>query len=667
MVSESLKLKNPQAEALVVVLMSVGCYSLIPLILDLFGSLPPVQIFAFLTLSISLCMLFWMLASVNKYSSRAGYFRVLLGWRLIGACWRVVPWSSRLLALLSGTEFLFFVWSARLVDAAVTTIIFEFWPVVFLATAPLLRRFLGGSDQKGASERGPSIKERVPFANVVLVILAGAGLALVVAAEGFRGSAPVDGRKEAFIGLALAAVSLSLAGLSASLSVVVGEKQHHDASDEFRTSKEFNNLSTGEAWRLSERSSDLTALGLSAVVVIVPRVAVGCSALIWVVLVEGTSEGSRLSLIAAIAGLAAGACAGSGAMLLRRANHLSRSDAINSLYYATPVLALAWLWLFTDVVVDNVAMFLVGAAGVVAINMALHLDPEGTRRSRGLENTETGTVTGHGFKALMVALWVSGAVIVLRDDLLPESMLGWSMPEYWGLLALGATVFVLLLSFRQARLAERHREADRVMLSVHAEINACFESGLINHSRRKFLLKMLSVMDSGREVKDIRRAYLKLRKGLLGVGERGEHRAKLWAMLRDVEIFANLRQGERNFAELMVMTLFAVLTVFLALFVRPQWQGTMPYPWAGFATELFLVAFASAIGFLVFDLIDRRRARDQRLLKTVLEVSKDEPGPLGWRLDFISATDPTAHRVVSAMLGAAVFLLFTALLHAKWF
>ena len=36
-------------------------------------------------------------------------------------------------------------------------------------------------------------------------------------------------------------------------------------------------------------------------------------------------------------------------------------------------MALGWLWMFTDVTIGNVTMFIAGVAGVVAVNVVLHL------------------------------------------------------------------------------------------------------------------------------------------------------------------------------------------------------------------------------------------------------------------------------------------------------
>ena len=652
--------ENSQARALCSMLLAVGLYSLMPLLLDSAGWAPVALLTGFLMVAQSVTVLALapiMGANAVPAAAQAKRLSVLGGWRLVRACWDTVPWLVRVAMFVASLQWVFFAWSVRLIDAAVTTVVFEFWPALFLVIGPLIRRVWSGrSDVSGP------IKALTSPMDLVLVVLAATGLALVVASEGSAsGSAPDRGGE---LGIILAGVALMLATLGAVVQITVGEQPRlrRRAADNLKA-----RAPGGSDW---EGPSELVLrVSLTGVAQVLPRLAAGLIAIIWSLL-DVVGDGSGLSTAAIAAGVGIGLIWGCAEPLFWLANHLSRSDTINSLYYGVPVAALTWLWLGTDLNIENVSMFLAGVTGVVAVNMALHLDPEGTGRDR--QNSDVPT-SGHGFKALVIALWASGALMVVRDDLLPESMLRWSMPEYWALLALGATVFVLILSFRQARLADRRREADRVMLSVHADIDSCHDDGLLDNDSRDLLLDSLHDIDTGREVKNIGSAYLELRATLMGsalpaapAGAGG--RGRLRALMRDVEILANLRQGGRNTVELMVMTLFAALTVFVALFVRPQMPGGEPEPWAAFVAELFVVAFASAVGYLVFDLLDRRLARDRSLLRRVSERAFNKHGqPPGWRLNLDSYTNPKPHRVFANLLGCGIFTMFALLIYTKWF
>ena len=176
-----------------------------------------------------------------------------------------------------------------------------------------------------------------------------------------------------------------------------------------------------------------------------------------VVLLAGSSEGWDANglLLAA----AAGAAQTAGNWYYQHANHLSRqahgqtAAQINALYYLTPVVALGLLALLADTDIARPDMLIVGAAGVVAVNIVMHLDPEGVRqraRSAGRHS--------YGCKATVPTLWACGALLLLRDDWLPAGRQAWSAGAHWATTATLATAIVLVLAFRQSRLAERRTE-----------------------------------------------------------------------------------------------------------------------------------------------------------------------------------------------------------------
>ena len=86
-----------------------------------------------------------------------------------------------------------------------------------------------------------------------------------------------------------------------------------------------------------------------------------------------------------------------------------------------------------------------------------------------------------GFKALLIALWVCGSFVTLRDEAL-ETVAGqgwlWPGDTYLGSLALAATVFTLMLSFRHraARGARSQRE-DNTMFALFQNVDALAERG----------------------------------------------------------------------------------------------------------------------------------------------------------------------------------------------
>ncbi len=612
---------NRQPTAVVLMLVSVLVYSLLPLLVDVFGDWGSVALVTGMwTLSyacVNGCVARWL----SRRDGTGVSFRQLI---------REIPWWAYMVAFVAAFQWVFFAWSARLTETAVTTMIFECWPVLFLLGR---KKFAPGAD-----------KQPVTAGDVTFVVVAAVGLLLVVFSNTSDSNASVS-----LWGPVVAGVALVIAAGAPIVNIKTSEE----------VAGMLSSHSRGGDARLKTCVSalqDAVARGAASV----PLLIVGAAQ-------AGSVDNVPVSALAV--GFGIGVVHGITRVFFLGANHLSRSDLINSIYYGVPVLGLMWLWALTDVTIAEPSMFFVGVTGVVAVNIAIHLDPEGTGRSKGHKDLR---VSGHGFKALIVALWVSGAVVLLKDELLPASMLGWAVPEYWGLVTLGATVFVLILSFRQSRLADRTREAERMMLSTYSEVQTCRDHGLLDVDTEETLLGYLRALDTGRGAKDIGLAYLNFRKTIIHEAlsnvEKAAGRERLRGLLRDVEILTNLRQGGRNIDELMVMVLFAALTIFVALFIRPKMPGGEPGPWIGFTVELFCLALASAVGFMAFDLLDRSLERDRSLLREVAEsaIKKHKQAP-GWRLNLRSYVDVTAQRVLAGILCSFVFAMFVALLWHKWF
>ena len=88
-----------------------------------------------------------------------------------------------------------------------------------------------------------------------------------------------------------------------------------------------------------------------------------------------------------------------------------------------------------------------------------------------------------GFKALILALWGCGAFVYLRDDflhLLPFDGWLWPRETYLGALGLSATVFILLLTFRVARLGPRTQDEDNRIFALHRSLELLARRNLID-------------------------------------------------------------------------------------------------------------------------------------------------------------------------------------------
>ena len=133
--------------------------------------------------------------------------------------------------------------------------------------------------------------------------------------------------------------------------------------------------------------------------------------------------------------------------LYRLGNLVNRSLGINAITYLSPLLALVWLFAFSQVEVSRVDYLIIGAAAIITANLLINFEAE----------------MGWCFKALLLGLGTCGAIVYLREEIF--ELLGveqwlWTGDGYFGSIALSGAVFVLLLAFRVARLVSRASEED---------------------------------------------------------------------------------------------------------------------------------------------------------------------------------------------------------------
>ena len=100
-----------------------------------------------------------------------------------------IPWWAYAAAFIAAFQWVFFAWSSRLTETAVTTVVFEFWPVLFLVG----RRVFPP----------PRGKQPVTVGDVTLVVIAAVGLSLVIFSEGAASSSSASGAGVALVALAL--------------------------------------------------------------------------------------------------------------------------------------------------------------------------------------------------------------------------------------------------------------------------------------------------------------------------------------------------------------------------------------------------------------------------------------------------------------------------------
>ena len=316
---------NRQTTAVGLMLCSVLGYSLLPLLVDLSGDWG----------SIALVVGMWTLVfgCVSGGASRWLNPHKDIGvWRLI----REIPWWAYTVMFVGTFQWVFFAWSTRLTETAITTMIFESWPVLFLLGR---KKFAPGAD-----------KQPVSAGDVTLTVVAAVGLSLVV-----------------FSNTSDTTASVSLWG-----PVVAG------VASVLLASEVVVNIKTSEvvAGRLSPHSRSAVSDAQLKTRVGVLQIAVARAAASVPLLIIGAAQAGsvdNVSVSALVFGVGLGVVNGITVVLFQGANHVSRSDLINSISYAVPVLGLLWLWVFTDITIAQPVMFIAGVAVIVGANATIHL------------------------------------------------------------------------------------------------------------------------------------------------------------------------------------------------------------------------------------------------------------------------------------------------------
>ena len=87
--------------------------------------------------------------------------------------------------------------------------------------------------------------------------------------------------------------------------------------------------------------------------------------------------------------------------LYRLGNLINRGLGINAITYLSPLLALVWLFAFSQVEVSRVDYLIIGAAAIITANLLINFEAE----------------IRWGFKALLLGFGTCGAIVYLREEI----------------------------------------------------------------------------------------------------------------------------------------------------------------------------------------------------------------------------------------------------------
>ena len=533
----------------------------------------------------------------------------------------LIGWSLPF-AVFGKFEYVFFAYAAQVMAIHAVTITYEIWPIVMILTM-------------GVLFRGEETYKRTGIGTFLMLGLCLVGFALVVLPEGV-GHTEVQHSVSIVLVLVAALVGGTHNAVIFKWGNVMGDVLGQ-FRDQFRFPRGFESSSGSPVI-----FATVLAQGLVQVV---------CFSLCLVI---GFAIGERIEWFAFLISILGGfLVAGIGDVSFRIANSYTDNLGVNALSYLTPILALAWLALFSQAEVSRLDYLLVGAIAVITANLLVNFESE----------------IRWGFKAVILALVIGGAVVYLRDgvfDYLGVDRWEWTAGGYFEALALSATVFTLLLAFRVARLISRTGEEENRTFSAFRRLDMLVQRDVISPN----ILDCVVRMDSPKDQDKLASAYREAR------GYMNAARANVVSM-KDVDLqllaeaesildtLARSKQQDITLGEMFALFIFGGITVSLALFSRPpETEG-----WTRFLVDLFAMLISAVIVFLVVNVWDLRRERDEIKLQQVdgKQVDgKQVDGKQVYEVRFLNTRRYAFDQWLSIIVGGAIVLVYAGLLAHKW-
>ena len=514
---------------------------------------------------------------------------------------------SMLLIVIHRFEYGLFAWATRFIDVSVASAIFEIWPI----TSLLLMAYLFRKEGR---------YKEITFGKMLLLALAFVGFLFVASSDtGEFLNWTSAGFVETGKGLILVLLAVVVASLVAFT---------------FRWGEDFRRelpagVASGESDRVVEISCVMLASCIGALISAALNIGVGAGI------------GERVSIYAAIAAIVGGGLSyGFANITYRTAIVLTTDLGINAMLYVTPLLALFWLFIFNQADVARPELLIIGAAVVIIANLLINFEAD----------------IRFGFKALMLALWAFGTFVYLRDELLTLLPFGgwlWPRETYLGAVGLSATVFILLLTFRIARLAPRTQDEDNRIFALHRAVELLVRRNLIAPVTSEHVRSV----DSARNPEELRAAYTQAKLCFVQAAavNRPVADQKLLANAEaQLNMVVHSRQQGTDFGELFSLIIFGGGTVLLALLSRPEVLG-----WVAYIYEVFSVLFPSVIVFLIVSVWDLHRDRADLVLAT-------QQGTDGYGVIFRDPRSRRFERAVSTVIGLGIAATYAILLWYKW-
>ena len=456
---------------------------------------------------------------------------------------------------------LFYPWAAGFVEVAVAAVLFETWIIFYV----ILRRTDPGISKKIKQKQEKSVG-RV----FLLLSFAFFGILFIFFSE--NGGSLVNGEYNetiTIIGIMLALFTAISTAISSERSIKFGEKETKKEKKVFYT-------------LLSVAVADF-------IIAIFSLLIISTLAMFTNTSISNYFQLTHIGFLIVFAIIIYPVTV----ICFRKGNHediSSEIPEINAVYYFTPLLALLWLWWFSDIRIARLDFFIVGTTIILATNIILQ-----ARNVSGIysENNKL------SLTALALSIWTVGVIILYRDRVLGFWFDSWhwdGSTDYFAILGLSATIFILILSFRTLRLDETKRLENELTLRIYWKMKE------LENDNGKRIIKEIDVA-----TKNLQDKQDELKNSIEKIEVQGKIRGQdKFELLEDLHRLILSKSQGRPIIEPSVLVVFAMMTVTITLGTRPQFSD-----WNTFINDVFSFLFAFAIIFLTLNLFDQKRERSE--------------------------------------------------------
>ena len=576
----------------------------------------------------------------TRASIQLAGFRSPVGWLKAPMLW----------AAAGALNYSFLVWSTHFVETAVATTAFELWPMFAIVGLARYERsealYLDPSADPLTGTTSMSAEQ------TMLCVLAAVGLLFMLGGQAGTeiSSLGVLFSFSGVVGISLALIGAALAAMIVVGTLVYGKVMYyslvHEADDENARSLEPAASRSPEDRRLLLW---LTMFGFT----ISGGVSLPVIGGLGLGLQNSHAGISALGLFGAVL---LGIVTISASLLLRVGNVGTAGPAVNALLFVSPALALAVL-LWLGVTLPRFDLFVIGAALAIAVNILLQLKPD-KERDLYKFGKEALPDTRLGFVVFILSIWMFGTAVYLRDEIIPDGWMSWSANDYWGLIALPATVFALILAFRVARLTTRISGEDDIILRASRDCEHLVSKGLLTAQTAKKLCGL--VTSQPKQLLSSRNSLRTIIRGAYRDAKTTEDEQLLLSLEKQIDQLTRSKQQGRDIVELLSLAAFAAVTVGLGLLARPGGLDSPKAGWSGFLSEVFILLFVTTVAFLCVNLFDIRRERQIPLLVSAEQHDGDHA------LFFRHKQNLRIQHAASVFISAAMCATFCVLLYDKW-